>query len=147
MEQGLAWPYLNADDIGREELPRLSGAERDVAAGRLLLTRMDFLAQAHAEFAFETTLSSRLYARRIPTWRKGGALVELMYIRLPDVQASIMRVARRVGRGGHGIPEATLRRRFDWSLANLEIYKSLVDQWRVWESREDRVILQERSKA
>jgi phosphomannomutase len=33
-------------------------------------------------------------------------------LRLPDADYSVARVARRVARGGHGIPEDTLRRRF-----------------------------------
>ena len=45
----------------------------------------------------------------------------------------IDRVRRRVERGGHGIPEATLRRRFPLSLDYLEtVYKTLVDEWEVW---------------
>jgi predicted ABC-type ATPase len=47
----------------------------------------------------------------------------------------IDRVRRRVERGGHGIPEATLRRRFPLSLDYLEtVYKPLVDEWEVWAS-------------
>lgn len=53
-------------------------------------------------------------------------------------EASIARVRRRVERGGHGIPEATLRRRFPLSLDYLEtVYKPLVDEWRVWSNGDD----------
>ena len=45
----------------------------------------------------------------------------------------INRFLRRFERGGHGIPEATLRRRFPLSLDYLEtVYKPLVDEWEVW---------------
>jgi predicted ABC-type ATPase len=146
-DQGMGWPYLNADEIGREELPHLVAAERDFAAGRRLLMRLDALVAAEADFAVETTLSSNLYARRIPGWRARGYEVELNYIRLPNVDASIARVALRVARGGHGVPEPDLRRRFGRSLENLEAHKPLVSAWAVWESREDGVILLERSNA
>lgn len=42
-------------------------------------------------------------------------------------------VRHRVARGGHGIPETTLRRRFDLSLDYLEtLYKPLADDWQVY---------------
>jgi len=141
------WPYLNADDIGREaalaDLPR---AERELRAGRLLLTKLDERVAEGADFGVETTLSSGLYARRIPAWKAHGYRVELIYVRLPNVEASIARVALRVARGGHDVPEADLRRRFDRSLRNLEtLYKPLVDTWRVWDGRDGGAMLVERS--
>lgn len=141
------WPYLNADDIGREaaliDLPR---AERELRAGRLLLARLDQLVEEGADFGVETTLSSGLYARRIPGWKARGYRVELIYVRLPDVEASIARVALRVARGGHGVPETDLRRRFGRSVRNLEtLYKPVVDAWRVWDARDGGAIFAERS--
>ena len=50
----------------------------------------------------------------------------------------IDRFRRRVERGGHGIPEATLRRRFLLSREYLEtVYKPIVDAWRVYASGAD----------
>jgi predicted ABC-type ATPase len=145
-ERGVQWPYLNADEIGRDELPNLTGSERDVAAGRMLLTRIDDFVGAGRDFALETTLSSRLYARRIPSWRERGYTVELTYIRLPSADASLARVKHRVAQGGHDVPEEDIRRRFERSLWNLEqVYKPLVDRWRVWESRDGGAILIDRS--
>ena len=141
------WPYLNADDIGREAaLAKLPRAMRELRAGRLLLARLDQLVAEGADFGVETTLSSGLYARRIPSWKTQGYRVELVYIRLPNVEASIARVARRVALGGHGVPEADLRRRFGRSVRNLEtLYKPLVDTWRVWDGRDGGAIIAERS--
>lgn len=105
---------------------------------------MDALVNARQGFAFETTLSSGLYARRIPSWHGLGYRVELEYVRLPSVEASLERVAHRVALGGHGVPEADIRRRFDRSLRNLEqLYKPAVDAWQVWESRDRAFILAE----
>jgi predicted ABC-type ATPase len=62
-----------------------------------------------------------------------GHLIALICLRLPDAETSVARVRCRVERGGHGIPEATLRRRFPLSLGYLEtVYKPLVDEWEVW---------------
>jgi predicted ABC-type ATPase len=86
---------------------------------------------------FETTLASLSYAKKVKDWRKRGFHVALIYLRLPDVQASIDRVRRRVAAGGHGIPEAVIRTRFAKSLLYLdELYKPEVDEWYVWDSME-----------
>ena len=112
----------------------LSPGERDMRAGRLMLGRLEMLLDDGADIVLETTLSSRLYARRIPDWRAKGYSIGLIYLRLPDVETSIARVAHRVTMGGHGLPERDLRRRFGRSLANLDAYKALVDEWEVWDS-------------
>ena len=40
--------------------------------------------------------------------------------------------------GGHDIPEAVIRQRFDKSADYLErLYKPIVDEWYMWESLED----------
>ncbi|WP_165188212.1 zeta toxin family protein [Caulobacter soli] len=140
------WPYLNADEIGREELPHLQPGEQAIGAGRLLLTRLDALVASGRDFGFETTLSSGLYARRIPTWRARGYRIELVYVRLASVEDSLARVGLRVARGGHGVPESDVRRRFARSLENLDrLYKPIVDAWEVWDSRDGDVRLGERS--
>lgn len=128
--------FANADEIARRLTePTLSSTERDMRAGRLMLAQLDAYVARGADIVLETTLSSRLYARRISQWRVSGYRVVLVYVSLPDVEASLSRVAHRVRMGGHDVPERDLRRRFERSLANLELYKSLVDRWEVWESR------------
>jgi predicted ABC-type ATPase len=68
----------------------------------------------------------------------------LLWASPAKVAASVDRVRRRVEAGGHGIPEETIRRRFDKSSAYLEnIYKSIVDKWYIWGSREGSFTLAE----
>ena len=130
--------FVNADEIARE----LSGTgspspERDFRAGRLMLKRLDALTSARTELLFETTLASLAYAQRIPKWQALGYTVILIYLRLPDANASISRVRRRVELGGHDIPEYVIRRRFSKSLEYLEMrYKPIVDEWYIFESIE-----------
>ena len=102
-----------------------------------MLDRIDALAMTRADFAIETTLATRGYARKIVDWKQSGYAVSLFYLRLPSIQSALARVARRVQTGGHRIPENTIRRRFSRSLDYLEnIYKPIVDEWYVWDSLE-----------
>ncbi len=141
------WLFLNADEISKEPgLERRPRTERDLAAGRLLLQRLDDAIESRRDVALETTLASGLYARRAVGWRAHGYRIELIYLRLPDVAASIARVAHRVARGGHNIAEADLRRRFDRSVHNLgAVYQPIVDAWQVWEDGPNGRIIVDRS--
>lgn len=98
-EEGIA--YVNADEIARSlALRNRSQRELEIHAARLMLRQIDALVKAEHDFMFETTLSSLGYARKIPTWREAGYHVGLVYLRLPSLDASLARVAKRVADGG-----------------------------------------------
>lgn len=125
--------FVNADEVARDiKHTGLSGPALDLAAGRKVIQMLNRLTAERRDMVIETTLTGSNYVHRVPAWRAMGYFSKLVYLKLPSVEASIARVAHRVSHGGHGIPEIDLRRRFDRSLANLEIYKPLVDDWEVW---------------
>ena len=137
-ERAAPFHFVNPDEVARDLVipgldPGTAGPNRDLAAGRLVLERLDELVAARADFVLETTLATRSHAVRIREWKAAGYRFDLIYLRLPSVEASIARVARRVERGGHGIPEADLRRRFPLRREYLEtVYKPLADSWKVY---------------
>jgi predicted ABC-type ATPase len=137
--------FVNADEIARELADQgLSRAELDFRAARIMLERIDDLARAGVDFMFETTLATRSYVPKIVAWRQRKYSILLIYLRLPSVAASVARVRRRVESGGHGIPEAIIRRRFEKSRKYFEeLYKPLVDEWYVRESGEGTITLAE----
>ena len=51
--------------------------------------------------------------------RKAGYQVGLVFVALADVDLNVKRVAERVSKGGHDIPDAIIRRRYPKSFANL----------------------------
>lgn len=137
--------FVNADEIARAvSRPGLPQQQSDRRAARMMLERINDLVDANADFMFETTLATLTYARKIPLWRKRGYTVSLIYLRLPSVDASLARVRKRVVAGGHGIPEETIRRRFGKSASYFETtYKSVVDEWYIWDSFEGAFVLTE----
>lgn len=129
--------FVNADEIARE-LPQHS----DVLAARMMLTRIDELVVAVADFVIETTLANLTYAQKIPGWRQHRYQVLLIYLRLDSADVSIARVRKRVLAGGHDIPEPILLRRFHRSQTCFEtVYKLLVDVWYDWSSRDGKFTL------
>ena len=104
--------------------------ERELAhASRLFLREVAHAIIARGDFAFETTLSGRSYLKLIDRVHALGWRVELIYLALPDVATSQMRVAERVSHGGHDVAEADLLRRFPRSLQNvLYVFTERVDE-------------------
>jgi predicted ABC-type ATPase len=144
-EERAGFAFVNADEIARtiSDL-RLSQAQIDMRAARAMLDQIDAFIAASADFVIETTLASLTYATKIPAWRQAGYRIILFYLRLPNVEASIERVKRRVAAGGHDIPEDVIRRRFAKSLNYLDSrYKRIVDEWYVWDSLEGKFSLAE----
>lgn len=130
--------FLNADEVARElASPGMPQAQLDFRAGREMLTRIDDCIDAGLNVAFETTLASLSYARKIPFWQQAECSVAVVYLRLANVEMSIERVRRRVAQGGHGVPEAVIRKRFTKSLDYFErLYRPVVNEWYIWDSLE-----------
>lgn len=126
--------FINADLIAAG----LSPFEPDKAAlraGRLMLEEIEHHVRAHHNFALETTLSGRSYARMIPQWQAANYTVHLIFLKLESPELAVERVAVRVRQGGHAIPEDVIRRRFAKGWANFQnLYQKLVDSWRLYDN-------------
>ena len=122
-------PTLINADLLAGGLNPLQPERAAIQAGRLMLEMIDACVRRGENFAFETTLSGRGYARMIPRWQEQGHWVTLVFLRLSSPEAAISRVRQRVEQGGHDVPEDVIRRRFHASWGNLEqIYRHLVDE-------------------
>lgn len=126
--------FLNADLIATG----LSPYQPDRAAlraGKLLLQEIEFNTKQENSFAFESTLSGKLYANKISKWQKNGYHVKLVYLKLATVEVAVSRVAARVAQGGHSIPVDTIHRRFTKSWHNFEhLYKPIVNSWVLYDN-------------
>ena len=126
--------FINADLIAAGLSP-FAPELADIKAGKLMLRTIDENIVKGESFAFETTLSGKGYARDIPRWQSLGYHVKLVFLQLPDAETAIARVAERVRQGGHNVPEATIRRRFDAGVRNFnQLYQPLVDAWFLFDS-------------
>jgi predicted ABC-type ATPase len=99
--------------------PALGQTDANAAAwqqGKRLLER------AIAErltFAFETTLGGRTMTALLEKALAAGIEVRVWYVGLSSPEQHIARVRARVARGGHDIPAAQIRARYDGSRLNL----------------------------
>ena len=126
--------FINADLLAAGLNP-LQPERAAFQAGRMMLEMTAACVQRGENFAFETTLSGRGYARMIPRWQELGYWVKLYYLRLPSPETAIERVRQRVEMGGHHVPDDIIRRRFHASWRNFQnLYRYLVDEWEISES-------------
>ena len=121
--------FVNADVIARG----LSAFDPDrvaIAAGRIMLTRLNELAAQRADFAFETTLATRSFAPWLRSLRLSGYDVHLFFLWLSSAELAIARVADRVGMGGHHVAEEVVRRRYSAGIRNFfSLYRPLATTW------------------
>ncbi|MCE8019250.1 hypothetical protein HOP51_03825 [Halomonas sp. MCCC 1A11036] len=122
--------FINADLIAAGLSP-LAPERELLAASRIFLREIEGAIAAKEDFAFETTLSGRGYSTLIKRLLAENWKVELVYLALPSVEMSRLRVAERVSHGGHNIPLDDIKRRFPRSLHNLlTLYAPLVSHAR-----------------
>ena len=120
--------FVNADLIaaGLSPIAPESSIRR---ASRIFLTEIENCIRTRASFGFETTLAGRGYLRLIKRIKADDWRVELIYLALPSVGMSRLRVQERVAHGGHNIPSSDIERRFPRSLRNLlQEYSFLADR-------------------
>jgi len=110
--------FINADLIAAGLSPFAPEKEL-IAASKIFLSGIEERITQRQDFAFETTLAGRSYLRLIDRLNNSGWAVELIYLALPSVEMSKLRVAERVEHGGHNIPAIDIERRFPRSLSNL----------------------------
>lgn len=126
--------FVNADAIAQG----LSGFRPEgaaIEAGRIMLGRLKQLAARRDDFAFESTLASRNLAFWIRDLLRSGYGFHLVFLWLPNADLAVARVAERVRRGGHGVPEETIRRRYTRGLRNFNaIYRPLATSWRLYDN-------------
>jgi predicted ABC-type ATPase len=126
--------FINADLIAAGLSP-FAPETAAIKAGRLMLNEIRSCVQGGESFAFETTLSGLGYLQHIRQWQEQGYQVSLYFLSLPDAEFAIARVAERVRQGGHTIPEAVIRRRFNAGLRNFERnYRAIVNDWALYDN-------------
>lgn len=121
--------FINADLIAQGVSP-FAAEEVAFRAGRIMLEEIELYAERRESFGFETTLSGRSYLSIIHQLQRRGYKVHFFFLWVPTVHLALTRVRARVLEGGHDVPEAVIRRRFDRSIRNFLVrYRSLGASW------------------
>jgi len=126
--------FVNADEIAKGLSP-FQPEKVALAAGRLMLNRIDELILQNENFAFETTLATRSYKNKILFAKEKGYHVVLLFFWLQDVKLALQRVQQRVDDGGHNIEPEVIKRRYMNGIKNLfDIYLPIVDEMMLFDN-------------
>lgn len=135
IEQGVE--YFNPDEAATliaEANPDLSLPEAQSIAwheGKRLLERA--IAE-RLDHAFETTLGGNTIPGLLESAVAAGIEVRIWYVGLDSVELHVERVRARVEKGGHDIPEETIRERYSRSLLNLIRLMPTLTELRVYDN-------------
>lgn len=114
--------YFNPDEVAKDLRARntkLDQAQANALAWQLGVAQLDRAIREGLDYFFETTLGGTTITDKLALAIKAGHDVRMWYASLASPEAHLARVAARVRAGGHDIPEADVRRRFDRSRLNL----------------------------
>ncbi|MCB9738536.1 MAG: ZTL protein [Deltaproteobacteria bacterium] len=114
--------YYNPDEEAqrlRQQWPERDAAEINAAVWAEGVRRLRTAIEADHDFTFETTLGGSTIANLLLDAISRGVRVAVWYCGLASPEQHIARVAARVARGGHAIPEAKIRQRWRSSMRNL----------------------------
>lgn len=126
--------FVNADEIARGLSP-FNPADVAIEAGKLMLLRIEELLSREESFSIETTLASRSYINLVRRAHSKGYKVTLLFFWLNSPELAIQRVAERVSKGGHNIPEDIIRKRYVSGIKNLfNLYADEVDSWSIYDN-------------
>jgi predicted ABC-type ATPase len=125
--------FVNADEIARGLSP-FNPTGVAFQAGRIMLERISQLIDESKSFAFETTLSGLAYLKLIRNAKQKGYNITLLFVYLNSFALAKERVAIRVSKGGHSIPEDVIERRYAKGLLNFSMYKTVTDSWYIYDN-------------
>ena len=125
--------FVNADEIAKGLSPfNVEGVA--FQAGRIMLERIRQLINENKSFALETTLSGSSYIPFVKQAKNTGYSITFFFVYLNNVELAKSRVALRVSKGGHSIPEEVIERRYSKGLNNFVKYGALADDWYLYDN-------------
>ena len=128
--------FVNADEIARGLSP-FNPESVAIEAGRLMLQRIEDLLSKDETFSIETTLATKSYISLVRRAQAKGYRVNVLFFWLKTPELAIQRVAERVQKGGHNIPEDIVKRRYIAGITNLfRLYMPEVDYWSIHDNSE-----------
>ena len=126
--------FVNADEIARGLSP-FNPESVAIEAGRLMLQRIEYLLVKDESFSIETTLATKSYINLVRRAQVKGYTVRLLFFWLNSPELALQRIAERVAKGGHNIPEPIVRRRYVAGICNLfHLFMSEVDSWEIYDN-------------
>lgn len=128
---------INSDEILREKGGDWRNSAAQADAMKEAVKRINEYFKKGKSFNQETTLTGRTIINNIKKAKEQGYTVKVCYVGLNSADLAFQRVNYRVSKGGHGIPEADVRRRYEQSMQNLKEIIPICDKIEIYDNTED----------
>jgi predicted ABC-type ATPase len=123
------YEFLNADEIAKS-LSAEKPSEKKISAGKLFFQKLNEGIKQHKSLLIESTLSGRYLQKFIENLQNRDYQIRIIFLFAESPEILIERIAERVKKGGHFVPDEDVRRRFVRGKQNFwNVYKNLVDFW------------------
>ncbi|MCG8649854.1 MAG: AAA family ATPase, partial [Pirellulales bacterium] len=110
-------PYVGADEIAASLDPVAPESVR-IEAGRQFIQTIDRFISNTQPCVVESTLSGRSFRNSITRAAKHGFEIAIVFVFVDSADVCVARVAERVRKEGHDVPESDIRRRYHRSIKN-----------------------------
>lgn len=134
--------FYNEEYIGKrintDEMVARIGSWQDsnlqIRAGREAVKMIDYYINNDISFHQETTLAGKSIINNIKKAKEKGFFVVMNYIGLEDSEIAKQRVRFRVSKGGHGIPDEVIEKRYVELLLNLKDAINICDEVNIYDN-------------
>ena len=121
--QGVALGHIiDADKIAKDN------DFDNIKAGKAAVKEISYCLENNLTFTQETTLAGHRVVKTIRQARKQGYDIVMFYVGLNSVEESVLRIANRLRKGGHDIPEEYVRLRYQNRIESLKRVLPLCDE-------------------
>ena len=128
----------NEKRINTDEMVARIGSWKDnnlqIKCGREAVKLIREYINGNSSFNQETTLCGNSIIKNIKTAKEKGFYIVLNYIGVESPEIAKERVKIRVSKGGHGIPEQDIEKRYYESLQNLNKVITLCDEVNIYDN-------------
>lgn len=128
-------PRVNTDEIVRS-FGRWDNESDVLKAAKQAVVMISENMRNKVSFNQETTLCGKSIITNIQKAKQLGYYVEIHYVGLENADIAVERIEHRVKKGGHGIPEGDVRRRYIESLEALKKVIPICDEVVLYDNTE-----------
>ncbi len=112
-----------------------------IEAGRLFIEKIGKNIASKESFIVESTLSGLSLGKWIRRAKEAGYYVTVLFVYLDSAQFCVDRVALRVTKGGHFVPDEDVVRRYNRSNNNFwQTYKALASEWSLFNNSGEGIV-------
>ncbi|RHW49259.1 ATPase [Lactobacillus bombicola] len=138
----------NADEIAKENHWDWHDPANNLKAMKIEMENVHLFINEKQSFNMETTLASskKTYLKLLDSAKEQGFTTNLLYVGVSSPEIAKSRVKNRVAKGGHGLPDAIIDRRYPKSLKNLELLAPFFDNMEIYDNTTSFKIVYSRNK-